>query len=123
MLDSTRELVSSENGKETKRKSAKGQWAQAAFEAKKAKVRANLESETTRLGRVIPSSRTDEQSGKIVNSDNAAQNAQLLRQAGEARRAAADAAQEHYAGVRYMLVVAGSFPAPASMSSLFTFLS
>ena len=102
---------------------SRGELSPQEFEAEKAKIRANMESETTRLSRVIPSSRTDEHSGGKMDSDNAAQNAQMLRQAGEARRAAAAAAQTHYAGVRYLLVAAGGFPAPSPASSLSTFLS
>ena len=91
----------------------RGQLSPQAFEAEKANIRANMESETARLSRVI-ASRTDQHSGEKMDSDNAAQNAQVLRQAGEARRAAAEAAQTHYAGVRYLLVAAGGFPAPSS---------
>ena len=78
-------------------------WPQEEFQVQKVQIRAKLESETKKLGRSLQSIR-----GPAINteatsteaggeSDAAARNAETLRQAGEARRAAADAAQAQYA--------------------------
>lgn len=69
----------------------------------KVQIRAKLESETKKLGRSLQSIRGSAINTEATNteaggeSDAAARNAETLRQAGEARRAAADAAQAQYA--------------------------
>ena len=82
----------------------RGELSAQAFQVEKAKVRANLESEASRLGRLIPTASTRKEGEDGPERDiAAAKNAETLRQAGEARRAAADAAQAHYAEVRCCL--------------------
>jgi hypothetical protein len=82
----------------------RGELSAQAFQVEKAKVRANLESEASRLGRLIPTASTRKEGEDGPERDiAAAKNAETLRQAGEARRAAADAAQAHYAEVRCSL--------------------
>ena len=75
----------------------RGELSPEEFQVQKVKIRANLESETKKLGRSLQSIRTVINAEAGDESDAAARNAETLRKAGEARRAAAEAAQAQYA--------------------------
>jgi hypothetical protein len=90
----------------------RGELSTQAFQVEKAKVRAHMDSEARKLGHSTLSTGNEAEGG--AERDNAAvRNAETLRQAGDARRAAADAAQAHYAEVRCCVLV---IPASLTLS-------
>ena len=85
---------------------ARGEVTAQQFATRKANTMAMLEAETARLGRVLSEAKASEGGNVVGGADADANpgreddNAEMLRRAGEARRAAAELAQSTYAKVR-----------------------